>query len=206
MQYTIFDQADKFLTAVRYIQSIRQRLSPETGTDIDEVGSMLPNPQAQKLARPIPDWYWNLAGAMWAYLYGHLAGMDINAVGAAELIDYPGQFAATTLVNWDTGRPNARYWVVKLLRNNFGQGDKLVSTHIPSDSVYAQAFITPEGKRKILLVNKRDRTVEISIPAGEGSRVEVVDQTTDSSPARASNLAGARLTLKGLAVAVVTLR
>ena len=95
MQHTIFDQADKFLTAVRYIESIRMRLSPHTGTYIDELGTMLPDPQGPKLAHPIPESYWNLAGAVWAYAYGHLAGMGIDAVGGAELIDYPGQFAAS---------------------------------------------------------------------------------------------------------------
>ncbi|MGA3325987.1 MAG: hypothetical protein ABSF45_16060 [Terriglobia bacterium] len=86
MQYTIFDQADKFLTAVRYIESIRKQLSPATGTYIDELGSMLPDPQAPQLAYPIPDSYWNLAGAMWAYTFSRLATMGIEAVGGAELI------------------------------------------------------------------------------------------------------------------------
>ena len=59
---------------------------------------------------------------MWAYTYAHLAEIGVDIVGAAELIDYPGQFAATTLVDWETGKPNARYWVVKLLHDNFGPG------------------------------------------------------------------------------------
>ena len=73
MQYTIFNQADNFLTAVRYIESIRKRFSPHTRTYIDELGSMLPDPTAPRLAHPIPDSYWNLSGGMWAYIYGHLA-------------------------------------------------------------------------------------------------------------------------------------
>ena len=205
MQYSIFDQADEFLTAVRYIESIRKRLSPETGTDIDELGSMLPNPMAPKLEHPIPNWYWNLAGAFWAYMYGHLAQMGINVVGAAELIDYPGQFAATTLDNWATGQPNARYRVVKLLRDNFGPGDKLISVRMPTHSIYAQGFITPQGERKIMLVNKRDRTFEVSIPGGQGAHVEVVDQTTGSQPPATSQLNEEELNLHALAVAVVTL-
>ena len=28
---------------------------------------MLPDPEAPQFAHPIPDSYWNLAGAMWAY-------------------------------------------------------------------------------------------------------------------------------------------
>jgi hypothetical protein len=205
MQYTIFDQADKFLAAVRYIQSIRERLSPGTGTDVDELGSMLPDPQATKLTHPIPESYWNLAGAMWAYLYGHLARLGINVVGGAELIDYPGQYAATTLVNWETGQPNARYWVLKLLRDNFDAGDKLVRTQLQGPYLYAQAFVTPEGKQKILLVNKRNLGFTVSLPGGDGAHVEVVDQMTASEPPATSTLAGNDLTLPGFAVAVVTL-
>ncbi len=171
-QFTIFEEADKFLTAVRYIESIRQRLSPATRTFIDEIGSMLPDPQAPKLAAPIPDSYWNLSGAMWAYLYAHLARMGIDMAAGAELIDYPGQFASTTLLDWNTGQPNARYRVLKLLRDSFLPGDKLVTTRLASPYVLAQGFMTHEGKRKILLVNKRDRSFEISIPGGAGAQVE----------------------------------
>ncbi|MBV9034547.1 MAG: glycosyl hydrolase family 39, partial [Acidobacteriaceae bacterium] len=39
-QYTFFEQADRFLATVRYIEAIRQRLSPGTRTTIDEIGSI----------------------------------------------------------------------------------------------------------------------------------------------------------------------
>ena len=42
-QYTIFEQADKFIETVRFIESIRKRLSPKTGTMINEIGSILPD-------------------------------------------------------------------------------------------------------------------------------------------------------------------
>jgi hypothetical protein len=131
--------------------------------------------------------------------------MGIDAVGGAELIDYPGQFAATTLVNWETGQPNARYWVLKLLRENFNPGDKLVATNLESQSLFAQAFVTSRGERKILLVNKRDRQVEVTIPGAGGGKAEVVDQTTGSSPPATTSLETDGMTLNGLAVAVVTL-
>jgi hypothetical protein len=108
-------------------------------------------------------------------------------------------------INWKTGKPNARYWVLKLLRDNFGPGDRLVSTVISSQDIYAQGFITLQGRRKILFVNKRDRAFVLTIPAGKGAHVEVVDQTTASGPARAADLTRNDLTLPGLAVAVVTL-
>ena len=42
------------------------------------------------------------------------------------------------------------FWALKLLRDNFGPGDKMVDTHLESPYVYAQAFLTPEGRRKLL--------------------------------------------------------
>ena len=38
-QYTFFNQADHFLAVVRWVESVRQRLSPQTRTDLDEIGS-----------------------------------------------------------------------------------------------------------------------------------------------------------------------
>jgi len=204
-QFTIFEEADKFLTAVRYIESIRKSLSPNTKTFIDEVGSMLPEPTAPKLAAPIPDSYWNLSGAMWAYLYARLARMGIDMLGGAELIDYPGQFASTTLLDWNTGQPNARYWVLKLLRDNFLPGDRLVKTALENPAVFAQGFATRGGKHRILIVNKRDRILEVSIPGGLGARVDVADQTTGSNPPATAQMNSEVLTLHGLAVAVVTM-
>jgi hypothetical protein len=204
-QFTIFEEADKFLTAVRYIESIRKQLSPKTRTFLDEIGSMLPDPTAPKLTAPIPNSYWNLSGAMWAYLYAHLARMGIDMVAGAELIDYPGQFASTTLLDWNTGQPNARYSVLKLLRDNFLPGDKLVETALECPYVFAQSFVTRDGKRKILLVNKRDRTLEVSIPQAAGARVDTVDQTTGYNPPATTQMNEDILTLRGVAVAVVTL-
>jgi hypothetical protein len=114
-------------------------------------------------------------------------------------------FAATAMVNWDTGQPNARYWVLKLLRDNFGPGDKLVDTELEIPQVYAQAFITPEGKHKILLVNKRDRPAELTITGAAGGQMQRVDLSTGSSPPVTSDVAQDTLTLPGLAVAVLTL-
>jgi hypothetical protein len=32
------------------------------------------------------------------------------------------------MVDWTNGKPNARYWVLKLVKNNFGPGDTLLGT------------------------------------------------------------------------------
>jgi hypothetical protein len=203
MQYTFFDLADKFLSSVRYIELVRRRFSPRTKTAIDELGSILLVGGHDAIFKS----YWSLSGAAWAYLYGELAPLGIDMIHGAELIDYPGQVASATLVDWGTGVPNARYWVLKLLRENFGPGDSIVASpkiEAGPPGVYSQGFITREGKRRILLVNKRDHPIEVSLAGVAGGYVQMVDQTTTAS-AEIRKQSSDSITLPGWAVAVVGL-
>jgi len=113
------------------------------------------------------------------------------------------------MVDWNTGKPNSRTQVLKLLRANFGPGDKIVETEPfkrPNESyLYSFAVVKPDGKRRILLVNKRDRPFEINVPGATGGQEDYVDQTTGFDPPASVKLIGDTLTLKGLSVAVVTL-
>ena len=43
------------------------------------------------------------------------------------MVGYPTQFPSVSMVDWETGAPNARFRVLELLKNNFGPGDKLVA-------------------------------------------------------------------------------
>jgi Glycosyl hydrolases family 39 len=214
-QHTFFAQADGFLTATRYIEEIRQRLSPSTGTMINEIGSIsaddLQQSQPGHVAKPIPASYWNLSGAVYAYLFGELARLGIDVAGESQLVGYPTQFPSVSMVDWEKGEPNARFRVLELLKKSFGPGDKLVevSSGFPPPSwaayVYAQGFVTREGRRRLLLVGKRDRAIEIEVEGAAGGQIETVDQTTGARPAATRRLEGEKVTLNGLAVAVVTL-
>ena len=210
MAYTFYQQADKFLLAAGYIDLLRQHFQPHAGTDVVDIASMLPDPLAPKLAQPIARSYWNLSGGIFAYLYAKLAVLGVDVVGASELIDSPGIVAASTLVDWDTGRPNARYWVTKLLRENFGPGDKLVRPlpytvlqPDPAPQVFVQGFITPRGERKILLINKRETPFAVKVPRAAHGTLQLVDQATDASAVKRP-LTTDTLQLPPLAVAVVT--
>ena len=203
--YTFFAQADGFLNVVHYIESIRKRLSPTTRTDIDELGSILPYDTAAHLVRPIPNFYWNLSGAMYAYLYARLTRMGIDVVGESQLVGYPTQYPSVSMVDWKTGQPNARYWALKLLHDNFGPGDKLVETGFGTSATYAQGFITPGGAHKILLINKRNRPAIISLPGAAGAREEYVNQETGSKGIGTANLVSDEVVLGGFEVTVVTL-
>lgn len=202
-QYTFFDQANGFLSTVRYIEGMRERLSPQTKTDTDELGVILPtdNTPADKVAPPLA--YWNLAGSLYAYLFIGLSRQQIDIVGESQLIGYPTQFPSVSMMDWRTDQPDARYWVLKLIKDDFHPGDKLVRTTIDSANVAAQAFLTPEG-RKLLLANKRDWAVEIQLPDAQKASALTVDVETGDGAARRVKPTGGRIRLDPFAVTVVS--
>jgi hypothetical protein len=214
-QYTVFAQADGFLNSVRYIETIRKRLSPQTRTMINEIGIISADDIAQfdprHAAKPIPDSYWNLAGAEYAYIFSELTHLGIDVAGESQLVGYPTQFPSVSMVDWNNGKPNARVWVLKLLHDNFGPGDKIVEiapigqlapTH---PYVYASAIVTKEGRRKMLLVNKHNGNFDLTIAGASGGQVACVDVTTGFQPPISTKLTSDNLTLHGFSVAVLIL-
>lgn len=207
--FTYWEQADRFLATVRYIEAIRKRLSPETKTFVDELGVISWQDNGQEdpkhVTPPIPDAYWQLCGAMYAYLYGELSRMGIEQVGESQLVGYPTQFPTVSMVDWNSGKPNARFWVLKLLHDNFAPGDKLIETDSGSPYLYARAFVTRGGAHKVLLVNKRNRALQVAFETPRVLAMQIVDQQTGFGPPRSAQPAGSSFELPPLAVAVVTL-
>lgn len=206
-QYTFFAQADGFLNSVRYIEAIRKRLSPKTGTTVDEIGCISADDSDQDrpghITKPIPDSYWNLCAATYTYVFGNLAMLGIDAAGESQLVGYPTQYPSVTMVDWKTGAPNARFRVLELLKDTFGRGEKIVRSKNHSSDVYALAFLTHGGGRKLLLVNKRDREIEFVLPE-KAARIQPIDQKTRENPPKTQLVASETLHLHGFEVAVVT--
>lgn len=207
-QFTFFEQADKFLTSVGFIEAIRQRLSPHTQTDINETGCIQSSDIGQaspgEKDREIPKSYWNLCGAVFAYVYAGVANQGINILGASQLVGYPTQFPSVTMLDWNHGQPNARYRVLQLLKNSFGPGDALVETKTPSPYVLAQGFVTKDGVPKLLLINKRDRPLAVDLPGASGGLEMHVDQLTGGDAPASTKLPSDQVLLQGYSVMVVT--
>jgi hypothetical protein len=198
--FTAFEEADHFLTGVRFIERTRQRLSPQTRTMVNEVGMI-----ADHLLGPdgrIPEHYWGLSGAVYAYLWSRLAELGIEDVGESQLVGYPTQFPSVSMVDWNTGRPNARYWTLKLLRDAFAPGDRLVATRSASGAVHARGVVTSGGRRRLLLVNKRDRVQTVAVEGLDRGTVAIVTGAADSAAAPRPMSSGP-LELPAFAVAVV---
>ena len=198
-QYTFFNKADAFLDRVRYIENIRKRLAPQTFTTINEIGNIL----GDQSGTSIPDDYWNLSGAMYAYIYVELSKIGIDVAGESQLVGYPTQFPDVSMIDWKNAKPNARYWVLKLLKDNFGPGDKLVNTDANSSQVIAQAFITPNGK-KLLLINKRNKNIQMKLPVEiKNAEMFTVDGDNNEDPPIQHQVTDTTITLKPFAVSVI---
>lgn len=156
------------------------------------------------LADHIPPLYWNAAGALYAYLFMNLSRQAIDVIGESQLVGYPSQFPSVSMMDWKTGKPNARYWVLKLIKDNFAPGDQLVYTAIAGDSeIDSQAFITPSG-RKLLILNKRNRRATVELPESIAPyEIEVVDRDTDDGPPRVAQGSALSVELEPFAVAIV---
>ena len=204
-QYTFFDQANGFLNTVRYVEAIRKRLSPGTKTDLDELGVILPTDNTAADKVPPPVGYYNLAGSLYAYLYVELSRLQIDLIGESQLIGYPTQYPSVSMMDWTNNKPNPRFWVLKLIKDNFHAGDSLVETNLggpDSGDVEAQAYVT-SGGRRLLLANKRDRTIEVKLPDAEKASATSVDESTGDEPAHSLKPADGEIKLEPFAVAVV---
>ena len=201
-QYTFFEQADKFLDIAGYIENIRLRLSPATKTTVHEIGSIaaadLHQGEPGYVFKPFDESYWHLSGAVYAYVFARLARLGIDVAGESQLVGYPTQFPSVSMVDWNTGAPNARARVLELLKNSFRPGDTLVETTVTlplnQTYVFGQGFVTADGGRKLLLVNKRNRPFALSIPGATSATV--VDQTTRHGPPETGPVSGDKMTLE----------
>ena len=213
-QFTFFDRAQEFLAATRYVLRIRNRLSPSTKIMVNEAGSILASDADQgepgHAETPIPAAYWNLSGALYAYLYVELAKLGVDVVGESQLVGYPSQYPSVIMVDWTTGKPNARFAVLELLKNNIGPGDDFADTDVrngppaDADAIEAQAFVR-SGRRKLLLINQRNREVTVELPKEcVGGTLQMIG---GASPDPVKQVVGdARIRLLPFAVAVVTLK
>ena len=148
---------------MRYIEEIRKRLSPTTRTTLDEIGSILPGTNSVKDPH-IPPIYYSASGALYAYVYIETARLGIDVVGESQLVGFPSQFPDVTMIDWVTGKPNARFEVLRLLHDNFAVGDKIIHVNSVGRDIDAAAFLSAGDMKKLLVVNKRNRNITLQLP------------------------------------------
>jgi hypothetical protein len=208
-QYTFFNQEEGFLNTVRFAEEIRKRESPSTKVALNELGVILPEDDKGNhipgyLQKPEPAGYWNLAGALYADLYVQLARLGIDVIGESQLVGYPTQYPSVSMMDYKTAEPNARFWVLKLLKDNFAPGDRLVQTNIDGANLSAQAFQTAHGEA-ILIINKRLQPTQINLPTGfTAAHIAYVAPSTGDNPPSTKAISGQTVDLEPNEVAVIT--
>ncbi|CAE7909014.1 ARFGEF2, partial [Symbiodinium sp. KB8] len=153
---------------------------PDVKLDLDELGVIMPgdNDPSGGLDADLPDIYWNAAGAAYAYVFATLAPLGVEVLGQSQLAGSPKipewgiplpQYPSVSLLDWRTGLGNARYWVLKLLIEEFAPGDLLVSTDCQSSDdapgpLSCMGAVAKDGSQKLLIVNHLNgvQTVKLS--------------------------------------------
>ena len=201
-QYTFFDKAERLLATVRYIEEIRKRLSPATRTTLDEIGTMA---GYNSVKDPhIPPIYWSASGALYAYVYIETARLGIDVVGESQLVGYPSQYPDVSMIDWTTGRPNARFEVLRLLHDKLTPGDRMFRTGPLEYDIDTAAFESASGVKKLLLVNKRNRDITLQLPPEfTHSSITTVDVNASTTRPAAKPWNGSELTLPPFAVTVI---
>ncbi|KAH7350611.1 glycoside hydrolase superfamily [Rhexocercosporidium sp. MPI-PUGE-AT-0058] len=204
-----FAQTDQFIVDVGRIEEIRKRLAPTTRSTLNEIGTF--DPQGATIIYPgyeVPPEYFVWSGGVFAYVFARVVTMGIDVVGESQLVGYPGQFPSVSLVDYWSGELNARGRVLHLLQQNFGAGDVVVETIFKGQdlgaSVHAQGFLTKDGERKVLLINKLNETAEVKIKGFESGKAEVVDLSTGGKMWKTLEVGGSSFNLTGWATAVLT--
>jgi hypothetical protein len=204
-EYTVFDKAESFINTVSFIENIRRRLSPQTHSDINELGTFVSEEMRNK---PIPPAYWNLSASIYAYFFIELTKLGIDVIGESQLVGFPTQFPDVSMINYENNKPNARYWILKLIKDNISPGAILIKTNIEAnkgEDLLAQAFID-HGVRKILLLNKRNKSISVKLPTGyKGGEINTLDSISGDNEAVKSLIDNETIELKPFAVHLIVL-
>mmetsp|Transcript_48329 Transcript_48329/g.114911 ORF Transcript_48329/g.114911 Transcript_48329/m.114911 type:complete len:183 (+) Transcript_48329:1-549(+) len=132
---------------------------------------------------------------MYAYMFATLAPLGVEVLGQSQLAGSPKipewgiplpQYPSVSLLDWRTGYGNARYWVLKLLIEEFAPGDQLVTAGVveavdaSKPQLSCLAALKKDGARKLLIVNHLNDVQLVKLNGfAYGAKVElkVVDPT-----------------------------
>jgi hypothetical protein len=202
-EYAVFDKAENFINTVKYIENIRKRLSPDTKTDVNELGTFV---SEEMRKQPIPTAYWNLSASVYAYFFIELTKAGIDVIGESQLVGFPTQFPDVSMINYINNKPNARFWALKLIKDNIKSGSKLVKTAIDQnhgDNILAQGF-KDEGGKNVLLLNKRNKAIRLMLPSEfKGTQITTIDEASGDNEPKPVTIAADYVDLKPFAVALI---
>jgi hypothetical protein len=117
------------------------------------------------------------------------------------------QFPSVALLNWTTGEGTAKYWTSKLLIETADiDNDQAVVTNtsdVGDKNIFSQAFIGNNGRRWVLIVNKRYASIDVSLNGCTGGKMQIINEASGFGPATEVALTSDQITLSAFAIAIV---
>jgi hypothetical protein len=117
------------------------------------------------------------------------------------------QFPSVALLNWTTGEGSAKYWVLKLLIETADiDNDQAVvtqTTDVGGVNIFSQAFVGKNGRRWVLIINKRYANVDVSLSGCSGGRMQIINEASGFGPPTEVTLTSNQITLDPFAIAVI---
>ncbi len=117
------------------------------------------------------------------------------------------QYPSVALLNWTTGEGTAKYWTSKLLIETADiDNDQAVvtnTTDVGDKNIFSQAFVGKNGRRWVLIINKRYASIDVSLNGCTGGKMQIINEASGFGPATEVALTSDRITLTAFAIAVV---
>ena len=155
---------------------------------------------------------WNAAASLFAYAFATLAERGYLFVGQDQLVGgtWPDNEPAVTMLDWQSGEPNAKYWVTRLLAATVGSTASKqlhpISTGSDPSQLYALAYTLlpparrPKGgaeeaaapTRGVLLINKRRAPATATLRGVSGGLASCVEVGAGLAACRVTKAAGRR--------------
>jgi hypothetical protein len=134
-----FGSADKWIAKLDEHIAQRDRLSPHTKIALTELGILMVDDMTHTFGADggLPDLFFNAAAAFWAYTFTHIAMRDIEFACFSQFVGSPPieqwgikdmSFPSGSMISWETGLGNAKYWVLKLFLDHLHKGDIIQNT------------------------------------------------------------------------------
>lgn len=130
-------------------------------------------------------------------------------IGYPELrgLELQPQYPSVALLNWTTGEGSAKYWTSKLLIETVDvDSDQAVltqTTDVGGQNIACQGFIGKNGRRWVLIINKRYDSIDVLLPGSTNGQMRIIDEASGFGPATEITLTSDTITLSPYAIAVV---
>eukprot|EP00756_Hemistasia_phaeocysticola_P048379 Hpha_TRINITY_DN22808_c0_g1::TRINITY_DN22808_c0_g1_i1::g.84300::m.84300 len=202
----MFAYADEFNGTVVAVAAVIAELSPRTRIVLDETGTDMDNvlpDRTRPLSQPL---YWVASGGYFAYMWSMVSqlGHTVLVLGASQLMDDQHQEPSVSLVDYATGNGTARYWVLRLLKEDLGVGDTITGTANSAGYLMQTYRREADGSTRALVINKGYAAIKVQCTGCVGRVVDKESGEGPALPVRAD--ASGALSLSPYATAVVLLQ